>query len=203
MIIKNHDATKYYKIVWGGPFKADPEGLILVKDDLKGFNEYRFWDENLIEDWPEGITFYVKGKKHEDYVVVGLHWTIVSERVHKCFEELNVKGAQFLPVHIIIEEKKEEIGPYWALHVIQEIDALDWEKTRWLYPERDPKTDRYPMMKALKVALKKDKLEGIDIFRLNVKNKGDTIIYISERLMKYLDKTGATVGFKFRPILAY
>jgi hypothetical protein len=199
---ENIKAT-FYELVWGGPVQADPEGLVLIKEDTKGFDEYRFYEGNIIEDWPEGVTFFVKGIKHEDYVVVGLQWTVVSERVRKCSEELKVTGVQFLPVRIIIEEKNEEIGPYWAMNVVNDIDALDWERTKWMHPNRDPKQDEHPQLDIIREALIYKNLINIDVFKLNIKGQICSTIYLSERLERSLEHAGATVGFKFKPIHAY
>jgi len=192
------DKKRFYRVF--PSVEAEPGSPIFTgKDDMKGFNEFRFYKGKLIEDWPEGITFFVKGVLEDDYVLVGLHWIVVSERVCRVFEECEVKGAQFLPVHIVVEETGKELGAYWVINVFQEVDALDWEHTEWI----DKWRDDLPVVNAFRVAVRREPLKNIDIFRLNVKGRGHPGVYISERLKKCLDQAGATSGFEFVPIEAY
>ncbi len=193
----------FFEIFIGGPLQPHPDGLILVRDETKGFNEHRFNAGRIIEDWPEGITFYMKGTHYEDYLVVGFQWRVVSEGVRQVFEQVEVKGIQLLPVHIVIDGSGKEISPYWAMNVYQEVDALHWEYTYWLESGRDHYKDKYPMLDVWQVGLKYEPVRKLDIFRLNVKGKGDPKVYISSRIKKVLEDTTVTNGFKFTPTPAY
>ncbi|MBI2832763.1 MAG: hypothetical protein HYX79_10955 [Chloroflexi bacterium] len=192
----------YYGIPWGGPSEYGPDILVWTgKKDVKGFNQYRFYECKLIEDWPDGVTFTMEGKRAEDYLVVGMHWTVVSDRVRKAFEECRVEGMQFLPVRIV-KETGEDVGQYWALNVTHPaVDALDWERTRWL-PGRNPREDEHPELCIIAEAFRFDSLKGIDIFRLKVKNQV-THLYVSQRVKWCLEQAGATSGFEFSPVPAY
>lgn len=194
--------SDFYNIVWGGPVRPDPDGLVLVRKDTKGFNEYRFNEGKTIKDWPEGITFFMEGKHHEDYLVVGLQWVVVSDKVKKVFEECNAEGVQFLPVNIIIENTGKDAGPYWAMNVFRAIDALDWVHTVWVYPERIY-LDEHPQLNILKEALRREPLAGVDAFHLVIGGEFSPPIYISKRVKVCMEQAGATSGFKFNPVPVY
>lgn len=101
-------------------------GYYCVRKDTKGFNEYRFYDGKLIEVWPEGIEFVVDGEPEDDFVLGGLHWLLISNRVCQLFIESGIAGIQYLPVKVVHNSSGEEIGPYWAMHVIRSIEGLTW-----------------------------------------------------------------------------
>ncbi len=56
--------------------------------------------QNLLENWPEGITFYIKYQFAEDILIGGIHWVLVSDRVRQAIEKCQITGAQFLPVRV-------------------------------------------------------------------------------------------------------
>lgn len=199
----------YYKVFLGGHLKSMLGGIIWTgEEDMKGFNEYRFYDGKLIEDWPAGITFFVeaylqKNVVEEDYIFLVFHWHIVSERVRRVFEECRIKGVQFLPVRIIQKDTGKELGPYWAMNVYRETDALDWDRTVWVSAVTNPREDPYPSVGIIRVVLRREPVAGLDIFRLNIKGRGDTTVYISRRVKECLEKASATSGFEFHPVEAY
>jgi hypothetical protein len=201
-IISNQ--VKYYEILSLGSHNHDPSGIISSgKHDIKGFNEYRFTDCEYISDWPEGIVFNVRGQYEEDYLIVRLHWTVVSYRVKKVFDDCQVKGVQFLPVHVILENTGKEIGPYYAVNVLQAFDALDWEHTIWMNNKINPRDHKYPNANILYAALHNEPIQGIDIFRLTIQGNIDVRIFISARVVNSLVKSNATIGFKFIPVRSY
>lgn len=106
------------------------EGLYYVDSDEKGFNEYRFYEGKFIEDWPEGILFVFDGAPEQDFLMDGLHWRLVSERVRQVFLKHNIPGVQFLPVKAVHKQTGKELslGPYWVLNVYQSVNSLkDWQ----------------------------------------------------------------------------
>lgn len=200
---KERPRTYYYK-VWVDD--SDPLAMICTEWDSQGFDQYRLYEGEWISDWPEGITFYVEGLHPEDYLFSAVNdWISVSERVRQVcedFEECKVKGVQFLPVRVVHKETGEEIGPYWVLNVVQVVEALDWERTRWLYPEKKDQ-HKDPIFNIVKEAFRWEPLKRIDVFRLSIKGQIGTSVYISQRLKWCLEQAGATKGFKFIPIPAY
>jgi len=147
-------------------------GMLWVKDDTKGFNEFRLYNGQRIDDWPEGIVFYYKGEVAEDYWLAGLQWNLVSDRVRQVITKFKVQGVQFLPLAVINYHTNIKHEKYWALNVYQEIESLKWKHIR-----------------------------GLDIFRSRNKNgQGLATIYISSRLKQYLKEGKALSGFGFLEI---
>jgi hypothetical protein len=195
----NQQPHHYYKI---GFDDTDPLAMISKEWDLKGVDRWFVYRGLWVENWPEDVTFYVEGEHLEDYLCCALpEWILISARVRDALETCRIDGVQFLSVRIVHKEKELEIKSYWLLNVIRSVEALDWEKTRWLHPERKEK-DEHPILDIVKVALRSDALSGVDIFRLKVKgDKGQ--IYISSHLKQCLEITRATSGFKFVPTPVY
>jgi hypothetical protein len=101
-------------------------GLYCVMSDTKEFNEYRFYDGKWIENWPEGVEFDVDGGPEDDIILGGLHWWLISDHMRKVLINSNITGIQFLPVKVTHAGLNEEIGPYWAINVIRNVDELTW-----------------------------------------------------------------------------
>jgi hypothetical protein len=201
---EKENVVRYWLIFGGGPYRRQPGGLRWTgKEDTKGFFDLRFYDGKLIEDWPQGITFWYKGERQDDYILVPGLWYVVSDKVKRVFEKCEVKGVQFLPIDIVHIETGEKQGLYWAMNVYQEVDALNWERTIWMTPEMNHKEDEYPTLDIIEPALRLDVVKGLDIFRLNVKEIGDVRVFISERLKQAIDEAKANSGFKFNPIPAF
>ena len=196
MISKNQRRNYAYKL-WVDD-SLNP-GMICIRSDDKEFDDMRFYDDNKIEKWPEGITFYVDFKYPEDILIGGIHWVLVSDKVRQTFEQNGIAGVEFLPVWVEDSIKGEKIGRYWAIHVTTSVEALDWELTRWLYPER-VETYEYPVLNIVKEVLKSHIVDELNIFRIRVKGNVDTNIYLSRKLKRYLEKANAVTGFKFIPV---
>ena len=188
----------FYKIPWGGAIETNSDVLTYAKkEDLKGFNEIRFYTGERIGDWPSGITFYVRGEQEADYIVLGLHWAVVSEKVRQVFKQCEVKDVQFLPINVIHIESGKQFGPYWVLHVLKVADAVNWEKTTWV-TSAAPR-DIYPVFGIRKIVLNARELKDIEIFRVGKNAKAHTWVFISRKLKECLIDSGVK-GFKFTPI---
>lgn len=174
-------------------------GMISVGRDDKGFDSLRFYKGTLIDDWPEGITFFIEYQYPEDILIGGIHWVLVSDLVRHVFGQSMFSGIQFLPVWVDEKVTGKRIGLYWAINVIKEVEALDWERTRWVYPDR-VKTDEHPALNIAKEVLRSELVGGVDIFRLQIKGIGSTKIYLSKKVKRSLEKANATKGFMFIPI---
>lgn len=184
---------------------SDPKALMAPEEDTKGFDEYRFYKGEWIEDWPEGITFsFTRGEHAEDFTLGGLHWVLVSERVRQVFVQHHIEGVQFLPVKVIRKKTGKEVGTYWALNIIRHAEALDWTHTLWTTSDvQEIEKHPYPELLILRPALQWEKVKDSDIFRLRFRGEGDACIFISARLKQWLEEAGATSGFSFFPIPAY
>lgn len=182
---------------------SSPKALMAPKRDAKGFDEYRFYKGQWIEDWPENITIsFTRGEHAEDFMLGGPHWMLVSERVRQVFVQHRIEGVQFLPVKVIYQKTAEEAGKYWALNVVQEIEALDWVHTLWATSD-STEIQKWAAIHILRPALIWEKVQGSDIFRLRIQGEGDVSVFISARLKQWLEEAGATSGFSFFPIPAY
>ena len=194
--MNNITPAKYYKLSLDD---SNEPGMVIVSKEVHGFNAHKFSEGIRIENWPENVKFYVSGDNNEDLLIGGFAWYLVSDRVRIAFEECNVEDVQFLPVIFLNTDNGERVGCYWVLHVLSELEALNWERTRWLYPEKRD-IEQYPILNIIKEVFQEDVVKDVDIFRLRVKDQVSTIIYISERLKRCLENAEATIGFKFIPV---
>lgn len=101
------------------------KGLYCIESDKKGFNEYRFYDGELIDDWPDDIKFVFDGEPLEDFIVGGLHWRLVSDQVRQIFEQEKVPGVQFLPVNVLYAMTGDYIGPYWIPNIMLTASSVE------------------------------------------------------------------------------
>jgi hypothetical protein len=139
----------------------------------------------------------VRGEREEDYIVVGLHWMVVSEKVRQIFRRCEVKDMQFLPINVVHIETGKQFGPYWALNVLKIADAVNWEKTRWV--TLPAPRDEYPIFGVRKMVIDANKLKDLDIFRVGKNAKAHTWVFISRKLKECLIDSDVT-GFKFIPV---
>jgi hypothetical protein len=189
----------YYKV---RPDDSDPQGVISTEWDLRGVDRWIVYKGIWIENWPENVTFYAEGEHLEDYLFCALHgWILVSDRARRAIETCSTDGVQFLSIRIVHKPQRLEPGPYWLLNVVRQEEALDWERTRWLHPDRK-EVDERPILDILREALSLDTLRGVDIFRLKVKGSVGQV-YISPYLKQCLEAAEAIKGFKFIPIRVY
>lgn len=152
---------KEFAYLLGFGFRSS--GLYSVDYDLRGFNEYRFYDGKLIKDWPEGIFFTVEGEIIEDFLELILHFKLISESVRKILIEHAVQGIQYLPVKVLHRLTNEYLGPYWVINVIPTVAKLRWDTISGLDVFRFGKTSVY-ISERIKKVLEKAQLTSGAVF---------------------------------------
>lgn len=195
-IITSRRTSAYYR-VWFDD--SDPLAAFSREEDLRGVDRWIVDKGTRIEAWPDGVTLFIEGEHLEDYLFSVLpDWIVVSERARRALEQCQINGIQFLPVRVVRKASGVEVGPYWLLHVVRQVEGLDWERTRWFHPENKYK-DEHPLLDIITVVLNAEAIEGIDIFRLKVK---DSVrgVYISHKVKQCLESAGAVSGFRFEPV---
>lgn len=196
----NEPPIAYYYKLWMD--ESDPHAMISREEDLGGIDRWIIYKGIWIEQWPLEVTFYVEGEHPEDYLFSALHgWILVSERVRQALARCSVEGVQFLLVRVVHRATGADIAPYYALNVVRLVEALDWERTRWLHPDRKF-VDDHPILDIVQVALRRDAVRGTDIFRLRVKRDVGEV-FVSPRVKQCLERAGATSGFRFLPAPVY
>jgi hypothetical protein len=128
--MKNEEKHSYKKIYQLTSDFSESPGMHCLRRDSEGFDVYRFYEGQLINDWPQDITFHCEVQFEDDYLLGGLHWKIVSERVREIFEKNKITGVQFLPVKILDSRSGQFVGEFWALNVIQTTNSLKLKDTK-------------------------------------------------------------------------
>ena len=65
-----------------------------------------------------------------DYHYLAVHAPVISERLKKVLEALNIEEVQFLPT-VILDKTDNEHEGYYILHTYKEIRCLDKAKSKW------------------------------------------------------------------------
>ena len=121
---KNNDVS--YEIYRFG-FNYLGRRLTFLDADIKGFNVYRIYDGEWINDWPAGIKFIFKGNSKDNFLEGGLHWILLSENVRIIFNQDQIEDVQFLPVQAVHKKTGFTLGTYWAINVIRAVPDLKWQ----------------------------------------------------------------------------
>jgi hypothetical protein len=118
------DKNNKAKIYQFGPSFGQSDEYYCISSDTKNFYEYRFYDGDIIKDWPKDVLFTCLGQFPTDLILGGLHYFLVSESIRRVLVDNNISGIQFLPVKVIFEKIHEAIGPYWVINVYREVGSL-------------------------------------------------------------------------------
>jgi len=131
----------------------------------------------LITD-DEGESF-----KESDFPFLGTHVLVMSDRASQVVGPLVEKDAELLPVAC-------EGRNLWLLNVCTIIDALDIERSEIVRFQSDG-----AIMCIDKHVFHPNRLQGIDIFKLENMRRGST--YLSERVVRAIE-AAPLVGYAFR-----
>jgi hypothetical protein len=193
---------------WLIPSESDnPDNLEFVISGKCKFNID--FDENLmvysqeplISRWPENVTINVDGSVPVDFLVITPSLSVVSDRVKVMIEQIAGGEVEFLPIkiHIVGCNPITELM-YWAIHILNVVDALNWEHTRWTVTPPPMRNDPMATLRIIKPCFRLNKIQSINIFRFEVSNIIKPSIYISKKLKEALENESYTVGMNFTPV---
>lgn len=190
-----------YKIIINATlFDKKPSLITMVDRDEKNFNtDFLNRGASVKDKWPSDFTVFVSGIQPVDYLLCGLGYDGVSDSARKVIESTVKSGVEFLPVNLVEKKTNTFLGQYWILNIINNIDALDWEHTKWITPEI-PYNAKDAYLDIIKPAFKLQAVEHEHMFLLRVRDYVKSGIYISASLMKNFKSKHATVGMDFMPI---
>ena len=163
------------------------------KFDLQGLSEYILYNDSPILNWPQDPPVFWGNKGEiEDYITTTANdWKLFSERTRHIFQEFGVRGVDFHPVCIMIEETNEEIERYTVAHVWNLIEGLNREHSDW----KEDKDNPSKVISVFKTVLKAEVVKNEYVFRLKESKIG---MYLSERVTKAI-KSQKLTEFKFFP----
>jgi len=154
--------------------------------------QYIVCEGNKIEIWNDEITFDFnldKGKVATDYLGNSYGWLIFSANFINKTNNLINESIQYLPITIRDKKNNTKLLGYHVANVYKVIDALDLENSKYDLFELDDEK----ILSVEKYALKKEVIEGYNIFKL----ENDTIpTFISEDLKNKIEENNLT-GFQF------
>jgi len=173
---------------------------VCIDSETHSFNRFRLRGKGYIhpDEWPKGMTFYMSNGLLPDYIVGGLTYMPISNRLRIAIEECDLDGFQFLPAQVI-HPAFPSPQDYWILNVFITAEALNWSETQWVFPDK-VKTDKHPLLNIWKPTLNIDAVQGIDMFHMTVKGDLHTSIFLSERVKQSIQNSKATVGLELIPI---
>jgi hypothetical protein len=181
-------------------FEKNPSLITMVKRDDKNFNgEFINMGVSIKPIWPSSVTVFVSGTDPVDYFLFGPRHHAVSQRAREVIGNAVGTSVEFLPLNVVNKDSEDSIGQYWAINILNNIDALDWDHTVW-------NSDEIPLKKKdahldiIKPAFKAHLIEGQHMFLLRVRKFIKSGIYISATLKKQLKSKGTVAGMDFMPI---
>ena len=167
---------------------------IEYKDVKKGYFDYLIKDGKELSDLPE-IKFRYSSKvsklKTEYLLNYNIDWPIVHQTVKEEFEKQNIKGKiQYIPITLADIDTDDEIHEYYAMNILNHIEAIDLKKSDHNY---DEEFNYYAFLPG-SIYLDESICEGHDIFRAS---KYTAYVYVSQKVKDIIEKH-EWVGFKFR-----
>lgn len=194
----------YHIVLNSYMFEDHPEFLFALKTEIDpNFNVYQlsFGRGKLIQDWPENVTVYFSGWRCADYQICPSLIEIVSDRTKKVIEEVAEDQVEFLPVKSVFEDPKaDQSMKFWAINVINIVDALDWDSTVWSKNPRPSREDPDAYSWIIKPRFYANKIENQHIFRYEIAGKVDSSIFVSNELRQRLIKAKCFIGIEFAPV---
>ena len=107
------------------------------KDVKKGYFSHLIADGKKLENLPELKFYYsskVSGLKNE-YLINHAQWPIVHEKVMEEFKNLELSHIQYIPITLVDIDTNQENHEYYAMNILDCIEAIDLEKSKYDYDE--------------------------------------------------------------------
>lgn len=159
----------------------------------KGFftNTIFYREANEILDWPN-IEFYyssLASNLESEYLLNASRWPIVHKKVQEEFTRQQIEGIQYLPINLIDVVTNNVNKNYVVMNILNFIDAIDLEKSEFIYIE---KYDAYSFLPHA-TYLDKEICRNYDIFRAI---KSPEAVYVSQKVKNIIEENN-WVGFDF------
>ena len=180
---------RYYKLIYD--YENDDAYVNCDIANIGNMNEYITIGGKEIKQWDKVVFEYdsAEGNILTDYLANLHRWFVVSEDFCKITQKIIENQVQYLPVKVMDRFTKSEVDSYFVANIVNVIDALDLDNSKYDVFELDDEK----IISVEKYALKSSEIVNTQIFRL----KDDTIpIFVSETLKKVIEDNGLT-GFKF------
>ena len=186
---------KYYKMLYD--YENDRDYVYCNSiEDFEG-DKYAVIKGKLIQDWRSVRLKYnfKDGTVITDYVANLYRWLLFSDKICEIIErELNAQ-IQYLPVELVNENYNTVSHEFKVVNLLDTVDALDLSHSKYNFFE----VDNEKILYVQKYALKKDVVDGYDMFRL----KNDTIsVFVSEKFKKIIEEKKMK-GFDFLEVPIY
>ncbi|MEL7590045.1 MAG: DUF1629 domain-containing protein [Anaerolineaceae bacterium] len=198
--------NKVYKLLHDAyVYDSYPGAFLVPKNGIK----YSRFDEKLISFgrgslknlWPQDMTVNITGITPVDYLFCSVNIDAVSDHARTVIEKISPLDVEFFPLDVIDEDGMPIIKTkYWVINVLTIIDALDWDNTKWTTGKPPTKKDPTAFLSIIKPCLIESKINGRNIFRIEVANQTTSGKFISHFLRKSLEKEGCTIGMDFGQI---
>lgn len=185
---------RYFKLLYD--YEHGHGAVCAMSKELYEIDRYDLEMGNYINKWNEKILFEFNprdGERVTDYLASDIDWLIFSRKTIQILSDLKVSNIQQLPVRIRNQKNGQELEGYSVVNICTSIDAIDLDSSK--YDEFEIDENRKHIAVEF-YAVKGEKLNGIDIFRL----KGfETPVFMSETLKNAIEMNRLS-GFDFQEI---
>lgn len=183
---------RYYKLIYN--YEKDDNYANCDIAYIGNMDEYITTKGKEIKEWQSVVFEYdsAEGNILTDYLANLHRWLVVSDIFLKATQKIVENQVQYLPVKVIDRHTKAEVVSYFVANIINIIDAIDLENSKYdIFELGDEK-----IISVEKYALKSSEIVNQHIFRL----KDDTIpVFVSETLKNVIENNDFT-GFEFLEI---
>lgn len=187
---------KYYKLMYD--YENDENYVNCSLCSKMEIDEYSVSCGTICNEWGEMEFKYNsdEGEVFSDYIANVFRWLIVSKRFRELIQDIVRDDAiQYLSTKITDVISKNETTEYEIANLLDVVDGVDLEHSKYDVFELDDEK----IISVEKYALKKEKIDGHNIFRL----KNDTLpVFVSERIKKVIEDNTLT-GFAFLEVETY
>jgi hypothetical protein len=166
-----------------------------------GYDKWSFLTGEQSKSWNQEYFLQAKKKKNDgkpdDVLQNYLMLPIYSERLIQELVKENIQGIQYLPIHVL-RPNNESLTGFAIANLLNFFDALDHNLSNYTrFSDDFPNPNvRGQIAGITKFVLKKDKLLGIDMFRLK---EYEQSIFVSEKFKDLFERNKFT-GYSFEEV---